>query len=81
MPNVASTVQHVYEQITSNLHENISCLAFKSWYAILGDVNRCATWLIKLLTEKNAIPVLNPGAHNGDVIAYDVAPRAFWELE
>lgn len=41
----------------------------------------CASWLMKLLTEKIAIPDLNPGAHNGDVIAYDVAPQAFWVLE
>lgn len=46
----------------------------------VNDTNAYVSQLTKLLTEKPANPLLNPGARNSDVIAYDVAAGVFWVL-
>ena len=45
-----------------------------------NDTNVYVSWLIGLLTENLATPLLNPGAHNGNVIAYDAAAGVFWVM-
>lgn len=45
-----------------------------------NDTNVCVSWLTRLLTENPATPLLNPGAHNGSVIAYDAAAGVFWVM-
>lgn len=45
-----------------------------------NNANVYVSWLSRLLTENLATPLLNPGAHNSNVIAYDVVAGVFWVL-